>query len=315
MAQARSSSLPVQWRGNPFWSARLQEELSVRSHRPLDLPPVPGGDEEDLEENPVLQDGGRQGRSKRRMSSREARGGEDRRSGVESFCTPEFSEKAMEKTEGRMPSGGSLEEEPTATRGVDELQRALERELMAQLHEENLKLKMELEKQKERSSRSSWSAVSPEVSAGPAAPNSTPPRSRTPSRRDWGLDEPRYTPQGTRVPEGPPPSDSLPELPTWPFEKQAYEVCDNEDPCHRRLGPGVVMRQKSGRRPLRDQECAGGADPRHDEAHGDKGSRGGMKSRQELCEEAHFVDGDVLSGAAARAVWLERGAAESEEGD
>lgn len=182
----------------------------------MDLPPVPGGDEGDLEELPALQEGERVGRSKRRLPSREARDSDDRRSGVEAFSTPEFSEKAVEKTEGRMPSDDGLEHGSASPYGVDELQRSLEKEMMAQLHEENLMLKQELEKQKEKSSRSSWSAVSLTESAVPAAPTSTPPRSRTPTRRESGINEPRFTPHGTRVPEGPPPSDGLPALPAWP---------------------------------------------------------------------------------------------------
>ena len=297
----------------------------MRSHRPLDLPPVPGGDEGDLEELPALQEGERVGRSKRRLPSREARDGDDRRSGVESSSTPEFSEKAVEKTEGRMPSDDGLEHGSASPHGVDELQRSLEKEMMAQLHEENLMLKQELEKQKEKSSRSSWSAVSLTESAIPAAPTSTPPRSRTPTRREGGINEPRFTPHGTRVPEGPPPCDGLPALPAWPFEKVTYEVCEDQDPCHRRLGPRLVTgtHRPESLEALHGKECAGGANPRHGEVQDANGRRGGVNPRQgerHGCqvsrggayprhgeeEEAHFLHGDVLSGAAARAVWLER---------
>ena len=118
---------------------------SVQQSRPVDLPPVPGGDEEELdEETQALQDeggGGRVGRSKRRHPSRN--GG--RVTGVEQFSTPaswedtaKLSEKLAEKTKGRMPS-----DDGSNPRSMEELQRSLEKEL---------------EKHKKRSSRSSWSA-------------------------------------------------------------------------------------------------------------------------------------------------------------
>ena len=330
--------MPPALRSNPFWSEKTRDEWAVRYHRPTDLPPVPGGDDGDLEEeSQALQDGGadgRVGRSKRRNLSRD--GG--RAIGVEQFSTPasweetsKLSEKGAVKTEGRMPSVD--EQHPCQT---DDLQRSLEKELLAQLHEENVRLKQELERHKERSSRSSWSAVSPVESAVPVAPTSTPPRSRTPTRREKEKDDARYTPQGTRVPDGPPPSECLPELPVWPFETMTYEVCEDEDPCHRRLGPKFVSRPSERMEDLYGEEVdrgmesrlrshhssRGGRYSRHAEVHGDNGSRGGNYSRHaEVHGDSGFrggvnpryggrqglsVEDEVLSGAAARAVWLER---------
>ena len=318
----RTSSLPPALGSNPFWSEKTRDEWVVRYHRPSDLPPVPGGDDGDLdEESQALQDQGvegREGRPKRRHLSRD--GG--RAVGVEQFSTPasweetsKLSEKVAVKTEGRMPSDDGRHQ-----RYDDDLQRSLEKELLAQLHEENVRLKQELERHKERSSRSSWSAVSPVESAVPAAPTSTPPRSRTPTRRENGKDDSRYTPQGTRVPAGPPPAESLPELPVWPFEKMTYEVCEDEDPCHRRLGPKFVSRPVGLVNDLYGEEVErgmdsrmmshngprGGSYSRHAEGQVDNVLRGGVNPRYGGGRRDLPVEDEVLSGAAARAVWLER---------
>eukprot|EP00438_Fugacium_kawagutii_P032909 Skav221774 [mRNA] locus=scaffold2426:73054:81328:- [translate_table: standard] len=131
------------------------------------------------------------------------------------------------------------------TTGDDDLQRALEREMVNQLQEQNELLKMELEALKRQhqnpvsTSASSWTTVT--------GPPEEPPKPMTkvvnsPPRHDQLVAQsPRFTPNGTRVPDGPPPDRDVgrelpqpPELPPFPIPKhepdsirlQDYEVDD-----------------------------------------------------------------------------------------
>ena len=100
---------------------------------------------------------------------------------------------------------------PQSTNVQDELERDLEKEVVRQLHEENWRLKQKLQEmeEKERTCGSGWS----EVTAGGGTPPPPPPE-------DWELV--RWTPNGTKVPRGPPPSDvRAPQVPDWPLD--AYE--------------------------------------------------------------------------------------------
>ena len=231
MAMRRSSSMGPSV--NPFWSQRTQERVAVQQARPVDLP-VPSGDDEDLDGSTVEQslpveglqeitvefsDFGRQlgkGRGERFSTPASwrddgARGQGDR---------PARGEQEGQKTEGEMP----MEEPPSIME--DDLQRALEREVVDQLHRENLQLKLEVEKLKEvreqtmsSAAQSSWSEVS-QGEGGVPPPPPPPPRSRSPARRALQSRDQRFTPQGTKVPDTSPPPDEEVDykVPQWPFE-------------------------------------------------------------------------------------------------
>ena len=311
---------------NPFWSEKLQGELDLRVLRPTNLPPVPGDDSEvgrglDGEmELPISDREGSRKEVRGRLRSRDPEGsrlvGEGfetpaswRRHGKDVTPTEQLGGEVGRRSEGEMPyvdddQGQSLE-------------RALEKELVSKLHSENQRLKKELEemqlRQRVQSSRvtpSSWSAVTPEDEGG--IPPPPPRRSRSPVRRgQCGLgDVAKYTPNGTRVPDGPPPSGSstLPDLPAWPFGN--YESCEAWAPCLMSMG-------SCWKGPLQDGNQRGGMHSRQelqgghkDVGHGVQSRQGhqdgfqvprdGMQSRQ---GEGH---GEVMSAAAARAAWLER---------
>ena len=316
---ARSRSMPPS--SNPFWSARVRSELELQAVRPVDLP-VPLDPEMDGE-GP-----GEERRERGRMESRshQARGREmvtemedsgDRRI----FRTPASwsSQKGGQegnpalglKTAGMMPEEEYSEPGPTegpmprSSFVQDELERDLEREVVKQLHEENVKLKKKLQEleEKERSAGSGWS----EVTAGDETPRPPPPpNTRRTTGESLRLDEvwevSRWTPNGTRVPPGPPP-ELVPQVPDWPFD--IYEKDEREEamkwlgqpapPVREGLFPngyggGMDSRWQRG-------EVEGGVEPRlHPEE-----CRRGMESRRVVDEAAM-----PMTAVEARTTWLER---------
>ena len=269
----RTASLPPSLGDavNPFWSERLQAELELRKKRPNELPPVPGGeDDPDLakesENEGIPVEDGTSSRARRPRSREPA---PMRFSSPASWSSGQReADRSGLKTQGEMPvDPQAMEQEET-----DGLQRELEKEVVQQLHVENQRLRMEIEKlqsgRKSQETPSSWSAVTPEI--GPA-----PPRSRSPVRRQDGEKNGlRFTPGGTQVPEGRPPDDEPPAppvLPEWPAFLRDYEVCSSVGPCAGMMGPSMVGLPGAPRRSsLHDQVCRGGADPRqlHDEGYG-----------------------------------------------
>ena len=318
---SRPASLPPGFAGvgavNPFWSERLKAEAGLRRMRPADLPPVPGG-EDDLDlaresesEKIPMEDG---------ASSRLGNLGERGRSpgpAPARFSTPASwsgvrGDHGGLKTEGEMPSGPQEMESEMA----DGLQRELEKEVVQQLHVENQRLRMEIEKLQAGKNRqetsSSWSAVTPETVPAP-------PRSRSPVRRQFGENVLRFTPGGTQVPEGQPPDDDPPAppvLPEWPAFLRDYEVCNSVGPCAGRMGPSMVGLPGGSRRSfLHDQVCQGGADPRqlYDEVYGggvyprrlhDKECGRGARSRYEEGLVQDRVEKEMES-MNLKAKWLE----------
>ena len=137
--------------------------------------------------------------------------------GRERFSTPASweGEKSQQlgglglQTEGEMPAEGQAGTPSGVSVPEDEgLQRALEKEVVAKLHQENLRLKFEMEQLRQQqekvtssSTELSWSEVSQEVGVPPPPPA----RSRSPTRRSMDVRQARFTPQGTRVPDTPPP--------------------------------------------------------------------------------------------------------------
>lgn len=244
---------------NPFWSERLKAEVGLRSMRPAELPPVPGGeDDPDLakeseSERVPMEDG----------ASSRVRKARSREPAPMRFSTPASWASGL-KTEGEMPPGPQPMDQEKEQETVDGLQRELEKEVVHQLHVENQRLRMEIEKLQEgrkyRETPSSWSAVTPE----PVPP--VPPRSRTPVRGQHGKEELRFTPGGTQVPEGQPPAEAPsppPVLPEWPAFLRDYEVCGEKGPCGGMMGPSMAGLPRNLRRStLRDQVYRGGADPR-----------------------------------------------------
>ena len=274
---SRSASLPPGCAGggavNPFWSERLKAEAGLRRMRPADLPPVPGG-EDDLDlaresesEKIPMEDG-----TSSRVRKMEERG-RSHEPAPGRFSTPASWSGVREdhgglKTEGEMPSGPQEMDSEIA----DGLQRELEKEVVQQLHVENQRLRMELEKlqsgKRSQETPSSWSAVTPETVPAP-------PRSRSPVRMQLGEKSAlRFTPGGTQVPEGRPPDDDPPAppvLPEWPAFLRDYEVCSSVGPCAGRMGPSTVGLPSGSRKSfLHDRVCRGGVDPRqlYDEVYG-----------------------------------------------
>jgi len=128
-------------------------------------------------------------------------------------------EQGALKTEGAMnmetPEGDGWVHAATASDG---LERDLEKALFEKIQEENQSLKLELERVRMmmKVSSSGWSEVSGEGCQSPQPP--PPP----PERKE---EKNRHTPNGTQVPEGPPPTG---ELPPWPFpvDVEEYEMAD-----------------------------------------------------------------------------------------
>lgn len=88
----------------------------------------------------------------------------------------------------------------TGQAGSSELERELEKEMFERIQEENLQLKEEIERLRQR--ESVYSQTSP-----------VPP----PPRREWeGENRARFTPGGTQVPTTPPPMEEV-EMPVFPW--------------------------------------------------------------------------------------------------
>ena len=291
---------------NPFWSRRIADEWRLQQARPELLPPVPQSDDGDDE---VADRGRSRSRHGETLGSVFAtppswKAEEARESGVEKG---KGGVKPGPQTEGPMtfPDEGHGEEAGVkqSDPDLDRLQRSLEEEVVLTLHEENQRLKEEVRRLQECEQRVQ------EVSR----PSPPPPVKRS---------DVRYTPNGTRVPDGPPPDDAEREelwrrLPRWPLE--SYDTVMDSRPCRATLGMDF-----DGRRLLRDgrddrgtgsrqelcdrgtgsrQElCDGGVYPRQERDGPGQVSGGGMNSRHEL-PQGHE---GVMSAAQAKAAWLER---------
>ena len=298
-------------RPNPFWSENTQANWGLQQARPRDLPddveenavelpPVPGGDED-----PDLATSGRGRSPSRTLEDGTVRSGatslERRRTRV--FVTPASwgsntgsgKGRAVRegiRSQGEMPifedvpvQGRTIrqvlqeegERQAKRARGSldariqDDLERAMEREMFLQLQEENSRLKSELDsvKQGHRDGphSSEWSEVS--ATAGGSSFE----------------DKARYTPNGTRVPDGPPPVDPEQEMeriqvPPWPLE--AYEFEEVKAPC-RNSFTNFLPPMAGPQRKLRDQEYGGGT------RSGQGFYEGGTRSRQGLYEEERDV--------------------------
>ena len=241
----RSNSLPPIDTFNPFWSQKVRDERLLEKLRPADLPRVPQ-DEWDLEPNPIQDgrargkgSGGNPGEEKARKRSRSGDGMVIRRGRVETrldttiddFETPpsgwmfgkQRQQLGGEGHDSRGFSSGEPEGMPDSG-----LERELEKSVCRLLHEENLKLRMELEMMKEAArTESSWSEVPSRASHGWIPP--PPPMDECPQTPKTKKNkEERWTPMGTKVPPEPverwlPP---VPPMPVTSVDLRDYEWLD-----------------------------------------------------------------------------------------
>eukprot|EP00435_Cladocopium_sp_Y103_P021236 s2552_g5.t1 len=246
----RSLSVPVQGSGHgrgavvsPWYSDRARAECLLQASRPMDLPTNLEGDSsmDPIEGQPGLADQFLQN------ASISGKGRGDSSAGMAGVERSTASEGEVLRTEGRLPAGlqsmGPVKSSTGDQKGkpqVDELERALEREVVDHLRQQNSKLLEELaflrgklEGQSGIES-SPWSAVGGVNSNGsstngslgtthrdrPGRHGSRTPRSRvresavSPEKKK---DIHRYTPNGTRICDGPPPIDDVPVPPVPPF--------------------------------------------------------------------------------------------------
>eukprot|EP00434_Breviolum_minutum_P025704 symbB.v1.2.022715.t1/scaffold2026.1/size92022/4 len=248
----RSQSLPLRGSSgevlvNPFWSEKAANEAHLAGSRPSELPPVP--DDGSWENGssaagrPIENDrDGRNGdpRTSRDRSRprRNPRSGQSGPSSAGTFRTipTSWEEPGLLRTEGVMRLDASMEQGALRTEGAmgmetpegdgwvhaatasDGLERDLEKALFEKIQEENQSLKLELERVRMmmKVSSSGWSEVSGDGCQSPQPP--PPP----PERKE---EKNRHTPNGTQVPEGPPPTG---EMPPWPFpvDVEEYEMAD-----------------------------------------------------------------------------------------
>ena len=247
----RSRSVPVDGSTghaaiNPWYSDKVKDQCLLDAARPSDLPTDEGyGDLS--HSHPGFAAAQRDG-----QSGPTGKGRGSSSAGMLSALEPTVDVSGPLFSEGKLPEEGGVRsmgpvEKPkkqSGAEGVDSLQRELEGELVAFLRTQNSKLMEELQSLKDKLEKTSathadsgvdsspWSTVGG-VDMGDRTQNhehgrqgrmgSRTPRSRvrevaaSPERRvSKGVDL-KYTPNGTRVPDGPPPMDvKLPPVPPLP---------------------------------------------------------------------------------------------------
>ena len=239
---------------NPFWSARTQESLRLAAARPMELPRVPTDDE--LEEPVEPIQSGREGGAARRERSRPRGSQRERKDeplsgdrfatpGTElqtpsSWTQPREAEMGWQ-SEGPLPADAAAASVNGGQEdGRSSLERDLGRLMFEQLQEENHLLRMQLEAAKRKqesgscgdgSTPTSWSCVSKRDGQPRPPPPKTPRLQENDPQR--GGSRHRFTPGGTRVPDGPPPRDEVKEqsevlFPEWPPCLEGYAGCEIE---------------------------------------------------------------------------------------
>ena len=220
----------------------------------------------------------------------------------------------------------------------DDLERAMEREVFMKLQEENLKLRSEIEKLQQQQSKNGNSSGWSEISMGTEA--------RGLPRGEAVEERVRFTPNGTRVPPGPPPVDEdemWVKIPPWPLGE--YEKVELDAPCSNVFsgytrglpkGSGKLYDGGDGRglgarqgRQVQGGFCDGGLNARdlhlghfevsgggrqargechqgHSEASGGGRSARGSDQREQEQMSAGAAGRDALTAAEAKALWLER---------
>ena len=175
----------------------------------------------------------------------------------------------------------------TGQAGSSELERELEKEMFERIQEENLQLKEEIERLRQRESVYSWSQVSEKTSPVPPPP-----------RREWeGENRARFTPGGTQVPTTPPPMEEV-EIASL---SMVVGSRDQEGVPHEvARGPGGVrgVTECGG-----DKVCLGlKVEERGKECDGLRG-----------WQEMERKNVEVMTPLEARAAWLEREARRLQE--
>ena len=240
----RSQSVPVGDRGavgNPFYSEKTQNQCLIEAARPSGLPVHDDGP------TGIFGGPGMVG-----QSNAESQPSGKGRGGCSAGAMPAVDVQTVGtrvlKTEGKLPSGakqsmgdsgkhGSGETNGLQQSGKDmSLERALEVELVDYLRQQNSKLQDEVAALKDRLEKSwgfgssPWSTVNGSGSGSngdshrPGRQGSRTPRATvregavSPERVSKG-DPTRFTPNGTKVPDGPPPEgdNGLPPVPPLPM--------------------------------------------------------------------------------------------------
>ena len=248
----------------------------------------------------------------------------------EPFRTPEsWSADGGKREEAGVQSQGPLPPEGVAGRtegwepgwkeksSDEELQRALEKEMVEKLHRENLELKEVLAEMKEaqlraNSAASSWSEVTGSAVDPPPPPPQWQwsPRAERSDRKE-GL---RFTPGGTRVPSTPPPDEPRIAMPPWPVPCRYYDKEERKRPCSNEMGfiglehvENEVERKRISWN-LHPGDCGRGMDSRQEQDRRGGVCQGGNHSRLEINGDktGNQEGDDVLSATQAKALWLQR---------
>ena len=208
----RTRSLPPHI--NPFWSMKASDEFRLARARPVDLP-VP--DDQDLQSPRIRKESRGKGLGERQV----ANGSQERMVPPESWETPAG---AVGDGDGESFRKGEIE-----GRTESALERELGEELVRHLMEENQKLRNDLKRAHEqgshgRSSIKSWSEVGGAAvrSQGPMPMSVAMGYSPETKRSEKGEEMVRCTPNGTRIPDGPPLEEpEVPPPPGWAVEDLA----------------------------------------------------------------------------------------------
>ena len=244
-AMERGRSVPASLAPNPFWSARTRDEMALQRMRPEGLPVVPATPEEDLHSLDGLAPLTQQGTEMRSTRSRSSeRGSRKRTAPVPRSWNPvrdiykmtferdaeHFREKAKDvnrkslgpqevgrKTSGLMPA----EAEDAVQRG-DGRQSSLEDELGKQLVHDLLAQNQALQAEIQRLTARAESGTATESAEASTWSKVSEAEPQTP-RQGTSQAAARFTPQGTRVPDGSPGvQEQPPPPPMWGLEY--YEV-------------------------------------------------------------------------------------------
>ena len=251
-AMERAQSVPTRGSAagtmdcNPFYSEKVKSEINLQAARPLDLPRGSSGGfgMEPIQSSPGV-DSQPQGIT---GPTGKGRGGHS--AGLLDALQPTESGLGSLQTEGELPVEDGLRtmdpvgpvrstKQSTGKTADGDLQRALEGELVEFLRCQNSKLLAEVASLRDKLEKTSgtgsspWSAVDGVESVEASQQHgrhgrhgSRTPRVRTrevavsPERKVIRQTDLRYTPNGTRVPDGPPPDEAaekpLPPVPPFP---------------------------------------------------------------------------------------------------
>ena len=275
----RAQSLPSRgsdWNGNPFYSQKAQDECVLQASRPQGLPTDQMSDDVGP---PLPSLSGRAAQFEQVSTEQTGKGRGGSSAGLLYESRPTVEGRGGARTEGLMPPddgrqtmGSVSNTQMEGKLNGDELQRALEGELVAFLREQNSKLMNDVEflkgklellsagKADSGMETSPWSTIGGVPSSRssndvgipqkdrPRRNGSQTPRSKvrevavSPEKRHEHV---RFTPNGTQVPSGPPPSqlEDMPPVPPFPvchgepsdgrdlqnsFVSNLYDTCESK---------------------------------------------------------------------------------------